>query len=119
MQKQALGRWGEDYAEKYLLEKEYVIIHRNVQTRYGEIDLIALKENVVVFVEVKTRSTLSYGYPEEAITQAKKEHILQAAEAFLLTSPFVDYDWQVDVIAIQRLSNDVQPVVTHFENAFT
>ena len=70
---QDLGHWGERKTVAYLQRKGYRIIDTNVRTLYGEIDLIADHRNVLIFVEVKTRSSSAFGFPEEAITQGKRE----------------------------------------------
>ncbi len=116
--KKGLGQWGEALAADYLKQLGYAILERNVRTPYGEIDLIAQDSGELVFVEVKTRASSSLGPPEIAITSRKQEHILSAAQAYLQSHPHLEGNWRVDVIAIQRLS-DQQPQITHFENVFT
>lgn len=115
-----VGRWGEEIASAYLKRKGYIIIDRNFYTPEGEIDLIAsLEENgerVLIFVEVKTRTSEKYGYPEEAFTQKKWDHILKAIDRYLLNHPDFKDPWQVDVIAIQRLNKDAPLDIEHFEN---
>lgn len=123
-----LGRWGEAEAARFLEGKGYLILERNVRTPYGEIDLIAqLREEgplggasatmVTVFVEVKTRSTATFGPPEESITARKREHLIAAAQSYLQNHPELSGDWRIDVIAIQRLQATAVPVIHHFENA--
>jgi putative endonuclease len=68
--RQKIGKWGEAAAARYLEARGYRILQHNVRTPYGEIDLIASQESRVVFVEVKTRTSLSYGLPEAAVTRA-------------------------------------------------
>ena len=70
-QKQILGKYGEDLAAKYLLDRGYEILERNWRCALGEIDLVAKDKNGFVFVEVKTRSGTGYGHPFEAITATK------------------------------------------------
>jgi putative endonuclease len=121
--RQALGKWGEDLAAGYLSERGYTILGRNIRTAYGELDLVAHQEveegPVVVFVEVKTRRSKKFGYPEDAITARKREHLLSSAQAYLQEHPELDKDWRVDVIAIQKFSPDHPPMIRHFENALT
>jgi putative endonuclease len=120
---QELGKWGEKLAADFLIKLGYAIIARNVRTPYGEIDLIAqqpdesnLDGTTIVFVEVKTRSTQSYGFPEESITASKQEHLISAALHYLQGHPEFDQDWRIDVIAIERYEN-LDPIIHHFENA--
>ncbi len=115
--RQDLGRWGEGQAAEYLSQRGYLILERNVRTPYGELDLVARQEAVLVFVEVKTRSSTAFGLPEAAVTPHKQAHLLAAAQAYLQAHPDLDGDWRVDVIAVQRRSGGAAPEITHFENA--
>jgi putative endonuclease len=115
--KQALGRWGEAQAAEYLSQRGYHILERNVRTPYGELDLVARQEAVLVFVEVKTRSSAAFGLPEAAVTPRKQAHLLAAAQAYLQAHPNLQGDWRVDVIAVQRPPRGKAPEITHFENA--
>lgn len=121
--KQKIGKWGEEIAETYLQGKGYKILNRNYSTRAGEIDIVAqIKEDgetFLVFVEVKTRTTLTYGNPEDAVTGRKKENILKSINIFLEENENLDFPWQIDVIAIQKLSPEIVPNIQHFENVFT
>jgi putative endonuclease len=117
--RQALGRWGETQAADFLRGKGYVILAKNVRTPYGEIDIIAQTKEMLVFVEVKTRSTDRYGPPEASITPQKREHLIASAQAYLQTSPDPDIDWRIDVIAIRNIESEDQPEIIQFENAIT
>lgn len=114
-----LGQWGENIAAEYLNKIGYQIIDRNVHTKYGEIDLVACHDECMVFVEVKTRSSTTFGLPEDAITEQKKIHLIDSAEAYFQLHPEFVGDWRIDVIAIQRYRQDQEPEIIHFENAFT
>lgn len=83
----ALGRWGEDYTANYLVKNGYVILERNWHCRFGEIDLIAQKGEILAFVEVKTRRLGSLTTPEEAITAAKRHKLYLSAECYLQSCP--------------------------------
>jgi putative endonuclease len=125
--RQELGRWGEALAADYLVDQGYTIVARNERTPYGEIDLVANKlsgqteeshesQEVLVFVEVKTRTSQSFGYPEEAVTPRKQMNLISAAQHYLQEHPDLDLDWRIDVIAIERYP-DRAPIIHHFENA--
>jgi putative endonuclease len=115
--KQAVGRWGERLAEEYLIQRGYSFIERNVRTPYGEIDLVMQADSdVLVFVEVKTRKTATFGKPEESITAQKRTHMVQSAESYLLQHPVFCGDWRVDVIAIYQPGSEA-PEIRWFENA--
>jgi putative endonuclease len=116
-----LGRWGENLAAEYLGKQGYAILEKNARNAYGEIDIIACQEStqgsLIVFVEVKTRTSTAYGLPEDSINPRKQAHLLAAAQAYLLDHPDLDADWRIDVIAIQRFPRGQPPLITHFENA--
>ncbi len=115
--RQQIGRWGEQLAEQYLLARGCELVERNARTPYGEIDRIVQQDRVTVFVEVKTRTSASFGLPEASITARKREHLLHSAEAYLQAHPELDGDWRVDVIAIQGRPGQSDPQIVWFENA--
>lgn len=122
--RQILGSWGEKLAAEFLREHGYSITASNVRTPYGEIDLIARQAEagqgmveVTVFVEVKTRSSRTFGYPEEAVTPRKQAHLTGAAQYYLQEHPELAGDWRIDVIAIERNPEGKPPTIHHFENA--
>ncbi len=78
-----LGTWGEHVALRSLRQRGFVLLARNVRTRYGELDLVLLDGNTLVAVEVKTRRSLRYGVPQESITQKKFTHLADATAAFV------------------------------------
>ena len=79
MNNKHLGDRGESYAEDYLRRQGYRILTRNYRTKIGEIDLIADDHGTLVFIEVKTRSSVRYGIPSEAVNYKKKQKIIQTA----------------------------------------
>lgn len=115
-QKQSLGRWGEETAARYLENKGYEIIAKNLRTEFGEIDLIARIGDQLVFVEVKARSSTDFGQPEESVTPSKQQHLHDAAETYLQQHPELDMEWRIDVISVRRFENK-PPEIVHFENA--
>jgi len=112
--RQKIGAWGEGVAAGYLEKQGYDVIARNVRTPYGEIDIVAKKEGVISFVEVKTRTTSRYGPPEISVTPRKQEHMISAAEYYAQQNE-IDH-WQIDVIAVEGKPGR-QPIITYFENA--
>ncbi len=78
-----LGKKGEELAVRFLKKKGYKIIKQNYKTRIGEIDIIARDGNALVFIEVKTRESIEYGLPFEAINSAKKRKIANVALLYL------------------------------------
>lgn len=117
IQSKEIGEWGEKIASEYLVNAGYHLIDHNVQTGHGEIDLLFEHEGVLVFVEVKTRQSRAYGYPEESITNSKIDHMIASAEAYLQTIPDYVGDWRIDVVAVENIDSENQPAITHFPNA--
>ena len=95
------GKLAEDYAVKLLIENSYTIIDRNFHSRFGEIDIIALKEDVLVFVEVKARWSLKFGKPEEAVTPSKFWKIGRTGEYYSLLHPDLPKKLRIDVVALE------------------
>ena len=82
MNSKTFGRIGEDAALAYVKEQGYRIVGMNYNTRHGELDIIALKKGVLVFIEVKTRRSISYGYPAERIDYGKINRMRKAMTEF-------------------------------------
>lgn len=116
--RQKYGLWGEQAAADYLLARGYTIIDRNVRTAHGEIDLVAGMEGLIIFVEVKTRRSHSFAYPEEAVTSRKQVHMMSAAETYLQEHPECPDTWQFDVIAVEgQPGKEIH--IEHFENVIS
>ncbi len=113
--KKMLGKEGEDRAAKYLTGQGYKIIERNYRTRAGEIDLIALHRDVVVFVEVKTRTSDAYGSPELAVNPRKQRRMIKAALGYITYKRLHQVPCRFDVVAI---SNGKDQEVELIQNAF-
>ncbi len=110
------GHWGETRAAEFLQKAGYMIVVKNYRHRHAEIDLIAKKDKLLIFVEVKTRSGTGFGMPEEFVNYQKTRLILKAAENYIF-----DHDWKFDVrfdiVAVLILPNgDVD--VRHIQDAF-
>ncbi len=94
------GKQGEELAAEWLLAQGFELLHRNWKYSYFELDIIATKEHVLHFIEVKTRTTDTYGYPEEGVTAKKMERLMNAGEEFLHQYP----GWkriQYDILSIR------------------
>ena len=98
------GKQGEQFAEDYLRNHNYTILHRNWRYSRYEIDIIALKNEVLHFVEVKLRSSKNYGLPEEHVSKKKFKFLMQAADEFLFLHPEYKHV-QFDILAITTLPN--------------
>jgi putative endonuclease len=111
---QQVGQWGESVATDYLTGHGYEIIAHNVRTPYGEIDIVAKQGDVMVFVEVKTRTSDKMGLPEISITPRKQEHMLACAQHYASENE-IDH-WQIDVISVEGKPG-MRPKITQFDNA--
>lgn len=78
-----VGDIGEDFAAQLLVNSGFTILQRNYCTKVGEIDIIAIKNGVLHFIEVKTRNGNQYGYPSESVTHTKQQRIRKSAEIYL------------------------------------
>lgn len=110
-----LGTRGENHALHYLKGLKYELVAKNFRFRRGEIDLVVKKGDTLVFVEVKTRSSLAFGFPEDTLSFHQKSNILTAAEAFM-----EQLNWngpvRFDIIAIHRKRSKL--ILKHLEDAF-
>lgn len=98
--KRSLGGQYEQVASDYLKQLGYTILCQNFYSRFGEIDIIARDHEYIVFIEVKYRKTKRYGYPREAVTYYKKQHLIKAAEYFLFKYMGGETACRFDVIEI-------------------
>jgi len=99
--KQSLGRFGEEKAANFLTEKGYRLLKNNWQKRCGEIDLIMLHNEEIVFIEVKTRRSKDYGYGECAIDDKKRQKISDTIELFFVANPaYEKYSPRFEIIII-------------------
>ena len=106
------GEGGEISATQFLIDEGYRILQTNFKTKFGEIDIVAFKDGVIVFVEVKRRSTLAYGRPIEAVDFRKQQKIRKVAEFYLMMKHKPYADCRFDVIEI------LDKQINHVENAF-
>lgn len=94
------GKLGEDLAEKYLEQIGYKVIERNFECKQGEIDIIALDKNEIIFIEVKTRTSIKYGSPADAVNENKQKHLLKAVKYYLYSRHLENEFVRIDVIEI-------------------
>ena len=96
-----VGALAENFAVKFLSAYGYRIIDRNFRSRFGEIDIIALKDGLLIFIEVKARWSLKFGKPEEAVTQSKIWKITRTAEYYSLMHPELPKSLRIEVVALE------------------
>ena len=100
-QRQRLGKLGEELARRHLESSDFAILHTNYRTNSGEIDIVAQKDNVLVFVEVRTRRGNSFGTPEESITPLKQAHMATSAQEYIQEHQDEDREWRLDIAAVE------------------
>jgi len=111
------GIIGEQAAAEYILNQGYVMLDRNWSRRKSEIDLIAMDKDVMVFIEVKARTSDGFGSPEKAVS-AKKEKLLAEGAAVYMQEAGHEWTFRFDVIAILLDKAGLVVRLTHFEDAF-
>lgn len=113
----SVGRWGEAVAEEYLQRQGYLTVARNVRTPYGELDLIMQKDDEVIIVEVKTRTSRHMGLPESSMTPGKTAHLIDAAEHYIQEHPLSQGTWRIDVVAVVGRPGCDRPQIEWFRDA--
>ena len=113
-----LGLQGERAAQRYLRKQGYIILAHQYSNKYGELDLIATKQQTVVIVEVKTRRSDQAGLPAEAVDARKQARISRAALAYLSRHDLLEHPARFDVIGVLWPPGKKRPVITHYINAF-
>ena len=101
------GKQGELLAVAFLLEKDYTILHQNWRYKNWELDIIASKNKRLHIVEVKTRTSSAFGYPEENMDSKKMQYLINAAEEYMYQNP----QWQqlqFDILAITIINNQIE-----------
>ena len=109
----ARGRIGEDIAARALIEKGYTVLERNFSNKFGEIDIIARDKNILVFVEVKAKTGVEFGSPEEMISPGKLHRIRSMATMYMKGE---ELPCRIDVVAIVLAPDNSVVRLTHYEN---
>jgi putative endonuclease len=110
-----VARLGEEIATKFLTQKGYKIIDRNFRKGYGEIDIISVHDNILVFIEVKTRTTSLYGGAIEAISYSKLQKLTRTCQYYKMLHPKLPQALKIDAILID-LENNEPTNIQHIEN---
>ena len=116
LQRQQLGKSGEDLAARALEERGYAILARRYRTRHGEIDIVAQEGETLVFVEVKARATAEFGTAAEAVTAHKRRRLTAMAVDYLARTNWTNRPCRFDVVAIDDV--ETSPTITVYSNAF-
>lgn len=112
-----VGAWGEAIAARYLAEQGYIVRDRNWRHGHGELDIVAERDDVIVFVEVRTRRSDAFGAPQESITARKRATLIATAQAYLDQHGLQDRHWQIDVIALDLRRRNILERLDHIECA--
>lgn len=112
-----LGERGEDAAAAYLERAGMTVLERNWRTECGEVDIIALEDETIVFCEVKTRKTAAKGTPDDAVTPAKQRKYSRLARAYLQANAIDDVPVRFDVVSLLVLGED-RALLRHHRAAF-
>ena len=111
-----IAKIGEDLACEYLVGKGYRIIERNFRKKYQEIDIIAISDSTLVFIEVKTRRSDSFGSPFESITPWKLKHLVRLAQYYKQLHPSLPDYMRIDAIGIILSPNNKLENLEHLKN---
>ena len=111
-----VGSYGQKLAERYISDEGFHIIERNFRCRSGEIDLVARDGDYIVFIEVKYRRSLEYGYPCEAVGYHKQRHIKRVAQYYIMIKNLNNQDFRFDILEI--IDNAENPEINLIKNAF-
>lgn len=112
--RRTLGELGERLAVSHLLGRGWRILGRNVRSRYGEIDVVARDAaGVLVFVEVRARSSRAFGTPEESLTPAKRARMARCALDYLSRAAQPEQEWRIDLVAIELVDGRVARLEHH------
>ena len=114
--RQKMGRRGEDLAVRFLTQNQYKVLERNWRYSRSEIDIIASIDDILVFIEVKTRRSDVFASPEESVDQAKQRKIVDAANRYMDLHQYED-EIRFDIISIV-MHSDYSYTIKHFEDAF-
>ncbi len=109
------GNKGEKVAQEFLIKKGYRILDVNWRYQFKEIDIVAQLNNTVVFIEVKTRATLAFELPQEAVTLKKMRNLVFAADAYLVQKN-IDLNSRFDIVTV--LAAEPFRILEHIEDAF-
>ncbi|MEW6448418.1 MAG: YraN family protein [Bacillota bacterium] len=114
-----LGETAEAFAVNFLKRKGYRILAQNYRCRYGEIDIVALDNRVLVFIEVRAKGSAAFGLPQESVGRRKQKKLREVARHYLATEREKGTVCRFDVVAVQYdVENQKVKTIEHIENAF-
>ncbi|MDN3665074.1 YraN family protein [Algibacter miyuki] len=110
-----LGKKGEELAVNFLIENGYSIMERNYRYQKAEVDIIAKKGGFLAVIEVKTRSTINFGNPQDFVKPKQIQRLVKAIDQYVETNN-LDMEVRFDIVAIVKTGNTFE--IEHLENAF-
>lgn len=116
MNRRRTGALGERIAADYLEKQGYRVRERNFRCQEGEIDIIAEKDDFLIFVEVRTRRSSSMGTPEESVTAFKVERLITVAQSYIQSHQDLPPSWRIDVVAVELKPKGKISRIEHIEN---
>ncbi len=116
-EKRMVGSIGEEIASSYLKKMGYRILGSNLRTPFGELDIVAKHKGIMVFVEVKSRTTSSFGPPYLSVTRVKQAHIIKNALFYLKRRRLINACWRIDIVSIKLTYDRKLESIELIENA--
>lgn len=117
LNRKAIGSEGEERAILFLKKRGFKILKKNYRCKMGEIDIIATKNDLITFVEVKTRHSEQFGHPEESVNRRKRKKIINTAKYYLMVNNlYYKKDVRFDILSIIRKKSEFE--IDFFQNAF-
>ena len=116
--KKLIGEFGESLARDYLISKGYRILNMNYRNRFGEIDIVFMNKDVLIFCEIKSRYSNSFGFPIESVTYYKQNQIIKLSKLYSMSKKYFDYNIRYDIIEIIFNNLNSSYIINHIEDAF-
>ena len=113
-----IGSFGEALARDYLISKGYKILNMNFRNKFGEIDIICKKNNLLIFCEIKSRYSNSFGSPIESITCYKQKQIIKLSELYLISKKYYNFNVRYDIIEVIFNTITSSHILNHVQDAF-
>ena len=113
-----IGSFGEALARDYLISKGYKILNMNFRNKFGEIDIICKKNNLLIFCEINSRYSNSFGSPIESITCYKQKQIIKLSELYLISKKYYNFNVRYDIIEVIFNTITSSHIINHVQDAF-
>ena len=113
-----IGSFCEALARDYLISKGYKILNMNFRNKFGEIDIICKKNNLLIFCEIKSRYSNSFGSPIESITCYKQKQIIKLSELYLISKKYYNFNVRYDIIEVIFNTITSPHIINHVQDAF-